>query len=574
MCDYLQLKSANCKHCYKCIRHCPVKAISFSPDQSQMNIIEDDCVLCGACLVNCPQHAKSFRNDIAEAKQLIESGEKVYASIAPSFLANCEEYGIASVRDALKKLGFEDASETAVGASLVRDRYDELVLDRAKRDVVISSCCHSVNMLIQKYFSKALPYLAPVLSPMQAHSKMIKSEHPGAKTVFIGPCISKKAEADEYRAYEGSVDCVLTFDEMFEWLGSEDVVLEKLEKDAAGEYGCKASFFPITGGILRSMAEEDPDYTYVAVDGIGGCSQALRDILDGNIRNCFIEMSACEGSCIGGPVALRNGKSPMHDYLAVDRYAAAKTDLTFGERYGGPDFLSKTFQPKPVRRVFPGKAAIDEVLESMGKTRPEDELNCGFCGYDTCRDKALAVVIGKADRTMCLPYLMKRAESFSDNIVENSPNGLIVLDGALTVQRINPAARKIMNIRRDDDVIGMEASCILDPVPVLHVVESGQNRYEQRVYMPEYRRYVMQSVIHDGENDIVIVFMRDITDEEEGRTRKIDICRQTIEITDKVIEKQMRSVQEIASLLGETTAETQIALTKLKETLHNEQFLH
>lgn len=187
--DCLTLKKSNCKNCYKCIRHCPVKAIRFSGNQA--HIIGDECILCGHCFVVCPQNAKEIVNETEKARVLINSGDPVYVSLAPSFIANYEGVGIGAMRDALKQLGFADVEETALGATVVKNEYERLLREE-KRDIVISSCCHTVNLLIQKYFPNELPYLADVLSPMQAHCADIKKRHPGAKTVFIGPCVAKR----------------------------------------------------------------------------------------------------------------------------------------------------------------------------------------------------------------------------------------------------------------------------------------------------------------------------------------------------------------------------------------------
>ncbi len=207
MTRYLKLKKSNCKNCYKCIRHCPVKSIKFANHQA--NIVDDECILCGQCFVNCPQNAKEIRSDTEAARALIASGAPVYVSLAPSFVANYPGVGIRSMEKALQKLGFTAVEETAIGATLVKREYERLVRE-GEQEVIISSCCHSVNLMIQKYYPEALPYLAKVDSPMLAHCRLIKEQHPGAKTVFIGPCISKKAEAE---TYDGIVDCVLTFEE-------------------------------------------------------------------------------------------------------------------------------------------------------------------------------------------------------------------------------------------------------------------------------------------------------------------------------------------------------------------------
>lgn len=231
------LKKSNCKNCYKCIRHCPVKAIRFSGNQA--HIIGDECILCGHCFVVCPQNAKEIVNETEKVKVLLQS-YPVYVSLAPSFIANYEGVGINSMRKSLKKLGFADVEETALGATVVKNEYDRLLREE-KRDIVISSCCHTVNLLIQKYFPKELPYLADVLSPMQAHCADLKKRHPNAKTVFIGPCVAKK---DEAQHYEGIVDAVLTFEELTEWLNQEGITLEK-ETDSQEE--SRARFFPTTG---------------------------------------------------------------------------------------------------------------------------------------------------------------------------------------------------------------------------------------------------------------------------------------------------------------------------------------
>lgn len=558
MSDCLTLKKSNCKNCYKCIRHCPVKSIRFSGNQA--HIIGNECILCGQCFVVCPQNAKEIVNETEKAKVLIQSGDPVYVSLAPSFIANYNGVGIGAMRKALQALGFCDVEETAIGATIVKREY-ERILAQEERDIVISSCCHSINLLIQKYFPKELEYLADVLSPMQAHCRDIKKRHPEAKTVFIGPCVAKKDEA----AYYGDiVDAVLTFEELTEWLKDARITLES-EPDRCEE--SRARFFPTTGGILKTMAQDAPGYTYMALDGTENCIAALRDIENGNIHHCFIEMSACVGSCVGGPVMEKYHRSPVKDYLAVAEFAGDK-DFAVSQ----PDVIEikKNFEPIPRRGQMPSDSEIKDILRQMGKTRPEDELNCGSCGYNTCREKAIAIYQGKAEISMCLPYLKDKAESFSDSIVNNTPNGLIVLNENLEVQQINAAARRIMNIRSASDILGDQVVRILDPKIFLDVLESKRSVRDCRTYLAEYQKYVEQTVVYDKDYHLLICIMRDVSDEENERAKKETIRQQTVEIADKVVDKQMRIVQDIASLLGETAAETKIALTKLKETISDE----
>lgn len=545
--DCLTLKKSNCKNCYKCIRHCPVKAIRFSGNQA--HIIGDECILCGHCFVVCPQNAKEIVNETEKVRVLLQS-YPVYVSLAPSFIANYEGVGINAMRTALKKLGFADVEETALGATVVKNEYDRLLREE-KRDIVISSCCHSVNLLIQKYFPKELPYLADVLSPMQAHCADLKRRHPGAKTVFIGPCVAKK---DEAAHYDGIVDAVLTYEELTEWLNHEGVVLEK-ETDSQQE--SRARFFPTTGGILKTMNLDAPGYRYMAIDGIENCISALKDIENGNIHHAFIEMSSCVGSCVGGPVMEKYHPSPVREYIAVAEYAG---DKDFVVEQPDSNDLRKHFSLIERENKMPSEYEINAALRQMGKMSKRDELNCGSCGYNTCREKAIAICQGKAEASMCLPYLQKKAEGFSDRIVNNTPNGIIVLNDAFEVQQINEAAMDIMHIRSASDVLGEQVVRIMDPAVFYEVQKKKFNVHNRRVYLAEYKRYVELTVVYDTDNHLFIGIMRDITDEEKEREKKESISKQTIETADKVVDKQMRIVQEIASLLGETAAETKSRL--------------
>ena len=559
MANCLTLKKSNCKNCYKCIRHCPVKAIRFSGNQA--HIIGNECILCGHCFVVCPQNAKEIVDGTEKARVLLQSGDPVVVSLAPSFIANYKGVGIESMRKALKKLGFFDVEETAIGATIVKTEYERMLREE-DRDIVISSCCHSINLLIQKQFPALLQYLANVMSPMQAHCDDIKKRIPNAKTVFIGPCVAKKDEA-EY--YEGIVDAVLTFEELTNWFKAEGIELEK-EMDSSPE--SRARFFPTTGGVLKTMAQDAPGFTYLALDGVENCIAALKNIENGNVHKCFIEMSACVGSCVGGPVMEKYHMSdPVRDYITIAQYAGERD---FAVEQPAHETLKKNFSMIERKLPLPSDMEIMSVLRQMGKFKPSDELNCGSCGYNSCREKAIAIIQGKAEISMCLPYLKDKAESFSDTIVNNTPDGLIVLNENLEVQQINNAARKIMNIRAASDVLGEPVIRILDPTAFIQVRNSGRTVRDQRTYLAEYKKYVKQTVVYDPDSRMLIGIMRDITDAEFDREKKARINKQTVEVADTVVEKQMRIVQEIASLLGETAAETKIALTKLKESIGDE----
>ena len=379
--------------------------------------------------------------------------------------------------------------------------------------------------------------------------------------MFIGPCVAKK---DEAAYYEGLTDAVLTFNELTEWLKEENIVLEqRIEPDE----NSRARFFPTCGGILKTMSLEDTSYTCMAVDGTENCIASLKDIESGKIHHCFIEMSACVGSCVGGPVMEKFHRAPVQDYMAVARFAGTK-DFEVEQ----PESAELEKNMTAIKRALPmpSEDEIREALRQMGKVRPDMELNCGSCGYNTCREKAIAICQGKAEVSMCLPYLKDKAENFSDTIARNTPNGLIVLNESLEVQQINKAAQKILGVRFATDVLGDQLVRIMDPRDCLDVLNTGRDIHNKRVYLAEYEKYVDETVVYDKAYRLLVCILRDVTEEEVQRDKKENISRQTVEIADRVVDKQMRIVQEIASLLGETAAETKIALSKLKESISNE----
>lgn len=554
MSEFLKFKKSNCRNCHKCIRHCPVKSIRFSGNQA--NVIADECILCGQCYVVCPQDAKLIVDETEIVDVLLKGNVPVVASIAPSFVAYFDGVGINSLAEAVKKLGFFAAEETAIGATFVKREYEQMTKEGI-HDVIITSCCHTVNLLIEKYYPQLIGYLAPVKTPMHAHCDDIKRRYQNVKTVFIGPCLSKKDEAKK-----NGIDAAITFEELEKMFEKAGITLEK-EKDESKE--SRARIFPTCGGVVNTMTEKSPDYTYFCVDGIENCMRVLDDIAAGNIHNCFIEMSSCSGSCIGGPTMEKHRNSLLRNYKAVTDYAGEQ-DFDVPQ----PEGLFKEYTYIELKKDYPTDAQISEILRKMGKYKPDDELNCGTCGYNTCREKAIAIYQGKAEINMCLPYLMEKSERFSNNILDNTPNGIIVVNETYEVQQINPAAMKMLHIRSRSDVLGGPVIRILDPADFFDVLERGKRVVNKRDYYAEYDKFLELTIVNDKTSGNLIAIFRDVTDEEKERQSKEEMSRQTVETADRVVEKQMRIVQEIASLLGETAAETKIALTKLKESISNE----
>ncbi len=550
--EILGLKKTNCKNCHKCIRNCAVKSIRFTAGQA--HIVEDECILCGRCFAVCPQDAKVIASDMEKVRIMLQTGT-VYASIAPSFAASYPGVGIDALEEALKKLGFAGAEETAVGATIVKKEY-ERILDEEKPNILVSSCCSSINLMLRKYYPETLFTLAPVITPMQAHCRDIKRRHPEAKTVFIGPCISKKSEAAE----EDAVDAVLMFDEFNRWLREEGIELSRREDIRKGG---RARVFPTAGGIIETM-DKNPEYTYVAVDGVKKCMDVLDEIKEGRLHNCFIEMSACEGSCADGPILDKMKNTPAQNYLQVVRYAE-KEDFAV-EKYAKEE-IAAVYEPSELEAAQPSEAEIKAMLLKMNKLSKEDELNCGSCGYCTCREKAIAIIQGKAEISMCLPYMLSQMENLSDSVVANFPDAVLVLNDELEIQKINPKAKKILRIRDENDVMGEHIGRLLDPEPFEMVMLKNKNLMYEQLYLAEYECYVEQTIIYNREGHQFICILCDITADMALKEKKLANQNQAFEIANDMAKKQLKIVQSIASLLGETTADTLIALEHLKETI-------
>ena len=503
-----------------------------------------------------PQNAKRIREDVPTVRDAIRTGRRVVASVAPSFPVAMEVDTIEDMRDTLKKLGFADAEETAMGAELVSRAYEPFM--RKDTGVMISSCCPAVNSLIQKYYPDLLSHLLPVKTPMIAHCDVLKKRDKDAFTVFIGPCIAKKREADE----AACVDACLTFEELTAWMAEEGVAPVRHQHEADNKPASRR--YPTTGGILSTL-DKEIQCTRIAVDGMLNVRNVLDELREDASEHVFIEMSACEGSCINGPVMREHKKKRMLGATKVENYAG---DGLFAVE--APNDLSTRYAPGGLKRVMPGNEAIQQVLTRMGKTTPDKMFNCGCCGYPTCMDKAIAVCQGKAEIEMCLPYLKEKAESFSDKIIQNTPNAILVMDEDLVVKQINQAAVRLFKLSCAGDIVGAPVVRLLDPSDYLKAVLDGHGFSGKCHYVPEYKLYVDETVIYDRQYKILISIMRDVTDREQERKQQDDLKKNTVELTDQVIEKQMRVVQEIASLLGETTAETKIALTKLKDAISHD----
>ena len=421
------LRMQNAVTAYKCVRHCAVKAITVRDEQAR--IMVDHCINCGRCLEVCPQNAKTFASDLERVKGYLRQGCRTVISIAPSYAGVLEFDTPGQVADALERLGFAEVRETAEGAALVTNEYKKLVRE-AKMPNIITTCCPSVNDLIEKYYPDCAEMMAPVVSPMVAHGRYIKKIYgPDVKVVFLGPCIAKKQEAARDERVTGAIDGILTFEELAVWLNEAGIDIHACTDKPMGNPDPKINrLYPVSGGVIQSViTEEEADgYHKVFVDGLENCMEMLECLRKGELDHCFIEANVCEGGCAKGPASAHWNTSYVKTKVKIENAVSYKAARDLPDMR--PEEMAKKFGGRSLSDPMPSEEQITRILRSTGKYSPADELNCGACGYSTCREKAAAVFQGKAELSMCMPYALTKAESMSNVVLDATPNMIFVVE--------------------------------------------------------------------------------------------------------------------------------------------------
>ena len=566
--EIIDFKATKCKHCYKCVRYCEVKAIQVKDERAV--IMPDKCILCGHCLKICPQSAKTLKSDLDLVKGFIARGDRVVVSIAPAYMGLLKYKTIGQVRSALIRLGFEDVRETSEGAAFVTAEYARL-LEEHTMENIITTCCPSVNDLVEIYYPDLVPYLAPVVSPMIAHGKLLKEElGRDVRVVFLGPCIAKKKESLDVR-HQGFIDAVLNFNDINRWLDEENIVIEDCEDMPFTRFDPKVNrLYPVTNGVVSSVLATEPEkdgYRKFYVHGVSNCIDLCKSMARGEIKGCFIEMNMCSGGCIKGPTV--NDESISRFKVKLDMEEAIAREPASGkamEPVWEKVSFRKRFVDRSPKDPMPTEEQIREILRMTNKTRPEDELNCGACGYPTCRDKAIAVFQHKAEVSMCIPFMHEKAESMANLVMETSPNIVLIVGEDMRILEYSDVGEKYFGKTRSE-ALQMYLYEFIDPADFQWVFETHQNIHGKRVNYPEYHLSTLQNIVYIEKENAVLATFIDITKEEEQAREDYEKNLETIDLAQKVIHKQMMVAQEIAGLLGETTAETKTTLTKLCQSL-------
>ncbi len=549
--------TANCQDCYRCVRVCPVKAISVIDGQAY---VEDDlCIKCGTCVRECPQGAKTIRSSLEKVKELIASGNKVAVSIAPSFAAAFPLKDSNRLPSALKKLGFHYVSETAEGAKLITE---ESFKSTSKGN--ICTACPAVVEYIEKYRPEHIGAMIPVVSPMVAHGRLLKKRlGDDWSVVFIGPCAAKKQEAARAENKD-AIDWVLTFSELIKWLDDEGIALEECPQSEFESYGAidKARLFPIQGGMLKT-GDIECDGTNLDVVHISGADdvKSILDLKPDEWKFKVVEPLFCTGGCINGPgfPKDKNLYRRKQDIVEYAKKATLKDDAIddYGINYRA-NFQEQRGEA-PLEEI--SEETIQDILERTGKSNPEMQLNCGACGYKTCRENAIAVARGLAEPEMCVSYMRRLAQQRADRIIETTPNGVVALDGQLNIISMNPAFRKMFMC--NDAIIGKNISYLLDSENYSKL-EQGEGDEFESVRTKYGVKYHEKTYALRDENQYVGLYSDLTKFRFDGK--QIDLIKnQTLEQARELLFHQIQFSQEMAHYLGKSTAQSEEMVKRIMD---------
>ncbi len=559
---------ARCRDCYRCVRVCPVKAIQMKDGQAF--VVDDLCINCGTCIRECPQGAKTFRQDLERARQLMaEKSGPIAASVAPAFAAVLTEWERLRLPSALRKLGFTFVSETAVGAFEVARRTAELAT-QYRDESRIMTACPAVVRYVEMYRPHLVDRLLPVVSPMIAHGRHLRNRLGAeAKVIFFGPCVAKKHEA-ERPELAGAIDCVLTFSELREWLTMAGIDLRRCEESNFDEQPAgSARLFPLAGGAAHTGGLETDVLSprVISVTGIEDLGDVLDTLPDTVTGPFLLEPLFCRQGCINGP-AIANEAAPvfarrqqLNTYVANHPASGPRLDLPAHQ-------LATQFTGDARWKTEVPEAEIRRVLNLTGKTSPEEELNCGACGYITCRDKAIAVVRGMAEVEMCIPYMRRLAEQRRDRIIETSPNGIVIVDEHLIILNMNPAFRKFFMC--SDAVCGKPISYLMDPEPFEQVAAGRVDKLETVVVHEKYALTCHEIIYTLPEDRQYVGIFVNITNSRDSQQKLDEIRALTVQQAQDLLHHQITMAQNIATFLGESTAQGEKLVENLRRIAQNE----
>jgi len=551
----------DCQDCYKCLRQCPVKAIKI--EGGSASIIPGQCIFCGHCVLVCPVEAKKVRNDMPRLLDLLDNRAKVVVSLAPSWVSEFPGMSSGQLSVIFSKLGFYGVSETALGAEIVSRQTAKWISEQSS-GVYISSCCPSVVQLVCRHYPELKQNLVPILSPMQAHGQMLREIYgQDIHVAFFGPCIAKKTEAGP--AY---VDLALTFNDLKAMFNTElpgwGKTIAVPGKSFIPFQAGKGNFFPVDGGMIANLKSkaEVTELSYMSFSGINQIKDVLADIKDwATSEKIFLELLVCEGGCIKGPGTFNHASAAFKRQMILSTTRNLKPQKHQASTAG---LLTASFDGITITdKKYASDEEITSALHAAGKFNPSDELNCGACGYDSCRDFAHAMVEGKAERMMCASYTRQVAQGKASVLLKKIPYGVVIADENLKIIDSN---KKFAEILGGEVLALYESTNSLEKADLrklvsfhkmfTSVLQTGEEMIEHTIRTQQMMLHL--SVVTIQPKKIVCGVIQNMYEPEVRN----DMIKQSVK---QVIHQNMQVVQKIAYLLGENASFTESMLNSIIE---------
>ncbi len=550
----------NCQDCYKCVRRCPVKAIKIEDNSAQ--IVPELCVACGTCYKVCPVRAKQDRDDVARVKNMLATGEKIYVSLAPSWIAEFDNVTKEQLLTAIEKLGFAGVSETAVGAEEVSAHLAEFLSGKTN-GVYLSTACPSFVEYINKYMPELTKNLTPVMSPLLAHCKLMRQKFgKDIKIVFVGPCIAKKFEADRNSSL---LNLSISFRDLRRWFREVGINYHNITPRKGIDFVYKNAeegrYYPVEGGMIETIKRyKKTDNVYMMqLTGLDNIQRELSDIKGTSPeRPVFIECLACEGGCVNGPCT-RGHKSGFEKRVRV--LNDVKISKNTGKRKNEIDITCE-YKDAPVVSKTHDEEQIKRVLKILGKHTIEDEINCNACGYDNCRNFAKAILDGKAEIDMCVSHIKHQAQRKANALLKCIPSPIVIVNSKLSIIEYN---EQFLDAFWNDEVhadiydrgnlIGANLRDFVSFTNLFSAsLDLGEDVKRENAHHNDKVYDVM--VFNIEQKQVVGGVIEDVTN--------VEIKREKIaEKAKEVIEKNLATVQQIACTLGEHMAETEVLLRSI-----------
>ncbi len=559
-------EDTECQDCYKCLRHCPTKAIKV--ENGKATVIPERCVACGICVGVCPNNAKHIRNDIGRAGSLFSEGVKVIAALAPSWASEFPDCTNEQMIHALKQLGFYWVSETALGAQMISQRLvDEL--KSSDKKLLISSACPAADGFVSKYLPEFTENITDVISPVLAHCELLRKLYGNeVKIIFFSPCIAKKNEAD---ARSDLLNLSLTFTDLHEWFSKKGIIPEQVLPDGTEEFipekAEDGALYPVEGGMLDTIKlRGGTDIQYVTISGIPDIEQALTGLNADELKKpVFLELLACKGGCVNGP-CMSHSRAGLLNIVAALNNAEMPEKLSIT---GSEIPVHGAYLNEHIKKESSSDEEIRKALLRVGKSSDEDELNCGGCGYDTCKEFAKALLENRAEPVMCLSYLRNMAQKKANAMIRCMPSAVVIVDNDLKIVESNKhfaalAGPDAIDIWEASE--GMEGANLEKLIPFSHLfvenLETGMDIHKGS--LKAWDKILDVTIFSIEKGRIAGAVISDITS--PGMRREQIAARARM-----VIKKNLETVQSIAANLGENMAETEILLRSLARDYAGEQ---